>query len=435
MPFKTDQQTLNDLSLTGINSEQSIFHLFKPITVGGMVKLKAIFDNPLTDIEMLKDRLAVIRFFSESRFHIMLHKEEIDFIAFYLEQGGRLPGISKIRALNSEFKNWLKPSNQHYIITRGAGLLLNLLNKVAAAFDGYHQMLPMFLTKFSIQTNELLTSIPTDLIADTSLSAINLERLDYIFRYIKTEELKEFLSTLYMVDVFNSVAVTTSSLNFGYPEFIATPHPQLKLNGFFHPFVKQPVVNAIEFTDNQNMCFITGANMAGKSTLLKSIGVCVYLAHIGFPVPAASMQTNVFNGMFTTINLSDNIKIGHSHFYSEVVRIKEVAIQVGITKNILVIFDELFRGTNVKDAYDGSLAIIKAFADIKDSVFLVSTHIVEVADELKTTDNIFFNCLTTTIVQDKVIYDYKLKQGISNERLGLRIIEDTGLIAIIKAQA
>jgi DNA mismatch repair protein MutS len=433
MPFEIDQQTLSDLFLTGVNDD-GIFHLFKPVTVGGMVKLKEIFDTPLTDIEILTSRLAAIKFFAESRFHIMLHKEETDFIAFYLEQGGRLPTPSKIRAINNQFINWLRPSNQQYVIARGVGLLLNLLYKVAVAFEGHQKTLPEFLKNFSVQTDKLLECIPAHLTANVSLTAIDLESVDHIFRHAKKKEVKEFLSTLYIVDVYSSVAVTARLLNFSYPEFVNTTYPELKLKGFFHPFVKQPVTNDIEFTANHNMCFITGANMAGKSTLLKSIGICIYLAHIGFPVPAAVMQTSVFNGLFTTINLADNVKTGHSHFYSEVMRIKEVAVQVGTKKNILVIFDELFRGTNVKDAYDASLAIIKAFADVRDSVFLISTHIVEVADELKTTENIFFNCLKTVMVQDKAVYDYTLKQGISNERLGMRIIEEAGLVATIKSQ-
>lgn len=110
-----------------------------------------------------------------------------------------------------------------------------------------------------------------------------------------------------------------------------------------------------------------------------------------------------------------------------------MAAKVGSVKNLLVIFDELFRGTNVKDAYDASLAIVKAFAEVKSSVFMISTHIVEVADELKDADNIFFNCLSTEMMQDKAVYTYKLKPGISNERLGMRIIEDEGLVDLIKA--
>ncbi len=75
---------------------------------------------------------------------------------------------------------------------------------------------------------------------------------------------------------------------------------------------------------------------------------------MGFPVPASGMEFSVQSGMFTTINLPDNINMGYSHFYAEVMRVKKVAESGGILKNLIVIFDELFRGTNVKDAYEAT---------------------------------------------------------------------------------
>ena len=62
--------------------------------------------------------------------------------------------------------------------------------------------------------------------------------------------------------------------------------------------------------------------MAGKSTCMKAFGVAVYLAHCGLPVPAARMELSVFKGLFTTINLSDNLSLGYSHYYNEVARVK-----------------------------------------------------------------------------------------------------------------
>ncbi len=74
------------------------------------------------------------------------------------------------------------------------------------------------------------------------------------------------------------------------------------------------------------MCFfLTGANMAGKSTFIKPLGIAMYLGHMGFPVPASRMEFAVRDGIFTTINLPDNLSRGASHFYAEVLRIKNVA--------------------------------------------------------------------------------------------------------------
>ena len=85
--------------------------------------------------------------------------------------------------------------------------------------------------------------------------------------------------------------------------------------------------------------------MAGKSTYMKAFGVAVYLAHCGFPVPASRMELSPFRGLFTTINLSDNLSLGYSHYYNEVARVKYVVEQVRDLEDVVVVFDELFRGT------------------------------------------------------------------------------------------
>ena len=173
--------------------------------------------------------------------------------------------------------------------------------------------------------------------------------------------------------------------------------------------------------------------MSGKSTFLKAFGVAVYLAHLGFPVAAASMRTGVFNGLFSTINIADNLNKGYSHFYNEVLRVKGVAEEINRTGNLVVIFDELFRGTNVKDAFDASLAIISAFAKARGSVFLVSTHIMEVADHLRKFENIHFGYFHTTIDGKTPIYSYRLRDGVTEERLGMLIIENEQIVEIINA--
>ena len=90
--------------------------------------------------------------------------------------------------------------------------------------------------------------------------------------------------------------------------------------------------------------------MAGKSAFMKSFGVAVYMAHMGFPVAAEMMEFTVQDGLYTSINVSDNLNMGYSHFYAEVLRVKFVASEVAAGKNMVIILDELFKGTNVKDA-------------------------------------------------------------------------------------
>ena len=157
----------------------------------------------------------------------------------------------------------------------------------------------------------------------------------------------------------------------------------------------------------------------------------IYLAHLGFPVPAKKLKTSVFNGLFTTINLADNLNLGYSHFYSEVQRVKEILVKINTERNLFIIFDELFRGTNVKDAFDASLIIISALAKIRGNLFFISTHILEVAENLGQQDSILFNCFESELIDQTPVYDFKLKEGVSKERIGMTILKRENIIGIL----
>ncbi|WP_431216401.1 MutS-related protein [Puia sp. P3] len=121
----------------------------------------------------------------------------------------------------------------------------------------------------------------------------------------------------------------------------------------------------------------------------------MYLAHMGFPVAAASMEFSVREGLYSSINVADNIGMGYSHFYAEVVRVKRAAEAAAMGKSLLLMFDELFKGTNVKDAFDGTLAVTEGFSEYRDCLFIVSTHIIEVGQALQGKPNIRFGYMPT----------------------------------------
>lgn len=173
--------------------------------------------------------------------------------------------------------------------------------------------------------------------------------------------------------------------------------------------------------------------MAGKSTLMKSFGIAVYMAHMGFPVAAGSMRFTVQDGMYTSINVPDNINMGYSHFYAEVLRVKKVAIEVSLSKRLVVIFDELFKGTNVKDAYDATYAVTSALAKRHACSFMISTHIIEVGHELgKNCDNATFAYLPTVMNGSVPTYTYKLEPGITNDKHGMIIINNERIVELIR---
>jgi DNA mismatch repair ATPase MutS len=178
------------------------------------------------------------------------------------------------------------------------------------------------------------------------------------------------------------------------------------------------------------MVFLTGANMAGKSTFMKSFGIAVYMAHMGFPVAAAALDFSVRDGLYSSINVADNLAQGYSHFYAEVLRVKTVAEAVSSGKYLIVLFDELFKGTNVKDAYDATLACTRSFSDYRNSCFIISTHIIEVGEALSA-GAIQFSYLPTVMEGHIPRYTYRLAEGITNDRHGMMIIENEKILELL----
>ena len=105
--------------------------------------------------------------------------------------------------------------------------------------------------------------------------------------------------------------------------------------------------------------------------------------------------------------------------------------EVASGKHFLVLFDELFKGTNVKDAYDATLAVTSAFAGFRQCFFVISTHIIEVGEALqKTTENVQFAYLPTIMNGKVPTYTYLIEEGITTDRQGMLIIENEGVLAL-----
>jgi DNA mismatch repair protein MutS len=435
--FEIDKQTITDLELfERVKGEKSVFSFFNHTkSIGGTEKLKRMFSSPLVDIELLKKRIEIIKYFEAKPDFIDIHKEWLGFIEYYLVQGNRPARLSLIDIIRTAFDNRIKPTNHNYIIHRAITCMVKILNDLYEYASGIEtDNCPEQLSEYKQTILELITNSELkDILLlknKKRIRPIRKGKLDFYFRNSESEKIRILLDIIYEIDVYKSVSGVVGKYGFCYPTYTSTK-VGINIIGLFHPFLEAPVSNDLNLADTKNLCFLTGPNMAGKSTYLKSFGISVYLAHLGFPVPANSMETSVFNGLLTTINLPDNINKGYSHYYSEVLRVKYVAEQINRLKNIVVIFDELFRGTNVIDAYEASLAVISAFAKIKMSLFAISTHIIEVADKLRPGDTIYFKFFEIKINDGIPQYTYKLKDGVTDERIGMYILTKEKVIETI----
>lgn len=172
--------------------------------------------------------------------------------------------------------------------------------------------------------------------------------------------------------------------------------------------------------------------MAGKSTLIKAVGSAVFLAHIGMGVPAAKMKLTLFDGLLSNINVVDNIAKGESFFFNEVQRIKNTIEKINNGKKWLVLIDELFKGTNVQDAMKCSLTVIKGLIKMKNSLFILSTHLYEIGDELKNYPTISFRYFETNVKDEELEFSYQLKEGISNDRIGYVILKREKVVEMLE---
>lgn len=244
-------------------------------------------------------------------------------------------------------------------------------------------------------------------------------------------------ATLEMVEIYSrleawySMAMAVKTYDLKFPEFVEQEQPFLEAQALFHLLLPTPIAYDVELNQGKNFLFLTGANMAGKSTLIKAVGSAVFLAHIGMGVPSKAMRLSLFDGLLTNINVVDNIAKGESYFFNEVQRIRNTIYKINDGKKWLVLIDELFKGTNVQDAMKCSLTVIKGLIKIKSSVFILSTHLYEIGEELKKYPNISFKYFETNVMDDQLEFSYQLKEGISDDRIGYVILRREKVVEML----
>jgi DNA mismatch repair ATPase MutS len=297
-------------------------------------------------------------------------------------------------------------------------------------------------------------NIPSPLkrVLDDIERIVKKEQFDVVEKFKSTEELShgqvlEFahfvrygykhnmlsLVVLYaQIDAWYGMAKAVQDYDLVFPQFVQNDEPVVEAKGMFHLLVDEPVAYDVVLNQKTNFIFLTGANMAGKSTFIKSVGVSVFLAHIGMGVPATQMKLTLFDGMLSNINVVDNISKGESYFYNEVQRIKATINKISDGKKWLILIDELFKGTNVQDAMKCSSTVIEGLLKIKNSLFILSTHLYEIGEDLKKYPNIDFKYFETSVVDDQLHFSYHLKNGISNDRLGYLILKREGVVEMLE---
>lgn len=439
MLFTTDKQTLEDLNIFGKRGGDSIYAIFnRCATRGGAAVLEQMFRYPLSDDKVINNRIGIIRYFAKENIHFSFSTADFDAVESYLDntdERSKLTGQEY--SVGKKLVNLIAIDAETAAIHKGVISLAELvmrLHKFIGTLDladGHHYQADAAAIA-TLLAEPAFYSILNN--GKARLSHIMIAEYDVIFRFQHRDTVQKILRHIYCLDVYLSVGKVAMERNFAFPKAMPNSRNEMIVHGFYHPQVKNAVPNSIDITSQSNLIFLTGANMAGKSTFMKSLSIALYLAQVGFPVPAARMEFSVLDGIYTTINLPDDLGMGASHFYAEVLRVKKMANELAQGKKLFILFDELFRGTNVKDAYEATIAITSAFATKVDSIFVISTHIIEAGEVLRRQcNNVHFVYLPTKMEGTQPVYSYTLEEGITDDRHGMVIINNEGILELLEA--
>lgn len=441
MLFTTDKQTQEDLNIYGKQGTDSILSLFnRTSTLNGARILKEMFNHPLSDTGAINKRSELIGYLEIVGAVFPFSSELFDRTEQYLANTDERTKLSSERpSLEKKLTSLVADDAIHKQIVNGISGLIEIMKVLDSLLKNtlIQAGSPFKNDPETITISTLVATEPIDLLLQENpkgkLPREKLAAYDVLLRFRHRETIQRILRYIYQLDVYITVAKVAAERHFIFPKALPKEEHMVKIESFYHPQLKNAVPNTLSIDPDNNVVFLTGANMAGKSTFMKSLGIAMYLAHMGFPVAAKKMEFSVLDGIYTTINLPDNLGIGASHFYAEVLRIKKMAKELSTGKSIFVIFDELFRGTNVKDAYEATIAVTSGFAKKRSSMFIISTHIIEAGEVLKERcDNISFKYLPTRMKGTNPVYTYTLETGITDDRHGMIIINNEGILELLK---
>lgn len=193
-----------------------------------------------------------------------------------------------------------------------------------------------------------------------------------------------------------------------------------------HPLLGERAIrNTFALSDENKVALITGSNMSGKSTFLRTLGVNLVLAYIGAPVCAENFSCGIMN-IYTCMRTKDNLEESISSFYAEILRIKLLIEACKRGEQVFFLLDEIFKGTNSKDRHIGATVLIKQLIE-NGGVGLVSTHDLELCDLENENKSIINYNFREFYKNDKIKFDYILRKGKSKTQNAIHLMRLAGI--------
>lgn len=276
--------------------------------------------------------------------------------------------------------------------TEKASVIFKKFSKILDAFD---------------QRNNLLIGVIGNALFLRDLHQVNrVEK--WIGRYNKNAG--EWFAVISFFDAYNSLA----NFAFNKPDYvfpkIGSQQNIIESKQLGHPLLPKPSRINNDFTIEEDAFFIvTGANMAGKSTFLRTVSLAIVMANLGLPVCADKFSYKPIK-LLTSMRTSDSLTDNESYFFAELKRLKFIVESIK-KDNCFIVLDEILKGTNSTDKAQGSKKFVRRLVSTR-STGIIATHdlsLCEISEELPEVKNYYFDA---EIIADELHFDYQLKKGI-----------------------
>ena len=241
----------------------------------------------------------------------------------------------------------------------------------------------------------------------------DLQQVVKIEKWIATyrDTVENWFDIISFFDAQNSLAnFAFNHQRFSFPEISDEKKDVIDAKNLGHPLLKPATRIDNDFIiNNQHFFIVTGANMAGKSTFLRTVSLAIVMANMGLPVCAKSFKYSPIK-LITSMRTTDSLTDDESYFFSELKRLKFIVDEIK-NEDYFIILDEILKGTNSTDKAIGSKKFVQKLVSSK-STGIIATHdlsLCEIEKDLKEVENFYFDA---EIIDDELNFDYKLKDGI-----------------------
>lgn len=339
----------------------------------------------------------------------------------YIHQQHQL--ISKKQAVLYQYADILSTFSE---IDTGNSTLLKQLQTTAQQAHGAISRLAKLSSMFDQRLNLLVNVFLNSIILYDLYCILGLEKW-------KAQHSKAFDQWLFAVgdiECLNALAsFAFNNAHFVYPTVVDSKNLSIETTAMGHPLIaaKERVTNDFEAGKTARLLLVTGSNMSGKTTFLRTLGINLILAQCGAPVCALNFVFTPMK-MLTSIRVNDSLQEHTSYFMAELKRLQLIIQQLQQGIPALVLIDEILRGTNSEDKTHGSEQFILQLIRY-NCITLFATHDLTLASLENDHKGVISNCCFESIIQNNTLYfDYKLQRGVAKNKNASFLMKQMGII-------